>query len=110
MARATRDIWARRVDEWTGSGLTARDFSNRAGVNPNTLAHWKWKLGSESTGPRGPVATGIGFVELSPGAGVSPAQESERFEIVLPGGVRVFVPAGFDCAALRSLLATLENG
>ena len=38
--------WAALIDQAERSNLSNREFAARAGVNPNTLAWWKWRLGS----------------------------------------------------------------
>ena len=38
--------WAALIDQAERSDLTNREFAARAGVNPNTLSWWKWRLGS----------------------------------------------------------------
>lgn len=48
MARETREVWERRVRRWERSGLAAAAFAAREGVNPRTLAFWRWKLGRSS--------------------------------------------------------------
>ena len=68
MARESRIAWERRVRRWERSGQTAAEFAQREGVNPRTLAFWKWKLGAS----RLPSSTGrrasVDFVELTPEA------------------------------------------
>ena len=108
MSRGAREAWVQSVAQWRASGLTAREFASRTGLSPNTLTHWKWKLGSESKLPRGKEAPGIGFVELRSVA--EPAQSSDgRFEVILGSGLKVLVPAGFDKAELGRLLDTLRH-
>ncbi len=38
-------MWAKRVERLADSGLTAKEFAAEIGVNANTLAGWKWRLG-----------------------------------------------------------------
>jgi hypothetical protein len=47
MARESRETWAKRVERWRDSGLTAAEFAAEVGVNPRTLSYWKWRLGSK---------------------------------------------------------------
>jgi hypothetical protein len=126
MKRENRDVWAKRVERWRDSGLTAKEFADEAGVNAKTLAYWKWRLGraigtraSRRAGrpPSRPVARArvraVPFVEVSP---VPPAaapasereDEAEPFEIALPSGLRVRVPARFDDGALARLLEAVR--
>lgn len=43
MARETRAAWARRVERWQRSGLTADRFAEQEGLNARTPAYWKWR-------------------------------------------------------------------
>jgi hypothetical protein len=43
--RRRRDEWAKRVELWKDSGLTAKEFASELGVNPRSLVFWKWQLG-----------------------------------------------------------------
>jgi hypothetical protein len=73
MARETRAAWAQRIERWQRGGLTAERFAAREGINPRTLAFWKWKLGCAGRGATPPAArdgtdTGrVPFVELVEG-------------------------------------------
>lgn len=40
----------KRVERLADSGLTAREFAAEIGVNANTLAGWRWRLGSRQGG------------------------------------------------------------
>lgn len=48
MARASRETWAKRVERWKDSGLTAREFAAELGINAGALSHWKYQLGKEA--------------------------------------------------------------
>jgi hypothetical protein len=109
MGRSSREEWAKRVQRWVESGLTAPEFGAEAGVNPRTLTYWKWRLGQErSAGDRGRVR---GFVEVAAPVAIT-AVEMEApapLEVVLRNGVRIRVPSRFDAGALKGLLAALEE-
>ena len=115
MARETRAAWARRVERWQRSGLTADRFAEQEGVNARTLTFWKWRLKRDGAGH---VATRsarrtekqVSFVEvIAPRAAVSPGEtRSTQIEVVLPIGYRVRVAAGFERGALVELLDVLE--
>ena len=112
MARTSRQEWSKRVERWADSGLTAREFAAELGVNPHTLAHWKWLLRSESSrttkSKRTPMRRGatksqsLPFVELA-----RSAISVDGFEVVLATGTTVRVPAHFDADALGQLLGVL---
>lgn len=115
MGRETRSTWAKRVERWNASGLTAAEFAAEIGANARTLTYWKWKLGTVRADEGRPrqgerAKVGPAFVEVVP-APMSPASTetaaSEAIEVVLDGGVRVRVPARFDADALRRVVAAL---
>jgi transposase len=115
MARETRAAWARRVERWQRSGLTADRFAEREGVNARTLAFWKWRLKRDgalgvATRPARRAEKRVAFVELvAPTRVVSPDEtRSTAIEVVLPIGYRVRVAGGFERGALVELLDVLE--
>jgi hypothetical protein len=119
--RVEREEWAKRVERWRDSGLTAAEFAAELGINPKTLTYWAWTLKREASGrkrvwpSRKPAAArtmagagvttakaGSAFVEL-PHHG-SPA----RFELEVRGR-RLHIPSAFDAQQLRALLEILET-
>ncbi len=110
MGRDTREIWAKRVERWADSGLTAAEFASEAGVNPRTLTFWKWRLRSVKApaAKKQPVVDRRpAFVELI-GSSSGAADDSATLEIILRDGVRVRVPAGADEATLKRVVGVLE--
>ena len=119
MTREGREVWAKRVERWRDSGLTLKEFAAEIGVNANTLAGWRWRLSSrEVVAPVAPAHRGPAFLEIvapveDPSADEGSATEAaapdvEPLELVLRSGHRVRVPARFDDAALRRVVAVLE--
>lgn len=113
MARESREVWAKRIERWRASGLTAEEFASEIGVNGNTLRHWSWVLGrrkrrgfgdglARRTRPRE-----VAFVEVAPPVPV-PASV-EPLELVVRDGIRIRVPAAFDADALRRVIAAVEG-
>ena len=118
---AIRETWAKRVERWKESGLSAKEFAAELGINARSLSWWRWQLSksdavSEAPRPRrrrsrlSPVPTSLApalspmtFVEMT--ASVM----GEPLEIVMPSTLRVRVPTGFDDATLGRLLAVLER-
>jgi len=119
--RVGREEWAKRVERWRESGLTAGRFAAEQGINARTLTYWKWMLGKESRGerrkwpsrkPKGDRVLDGGLVEItSTGALVElrTAAGEERFELELGAGRRLRVPASFDPMQLKRLLEVLEG-
>jgi hypothetical protein len=102
MGREARATWAKRVERWAASGLTAAEFAEEIGVNARTLTYWKWKLGRPAASVE---SRRLEFVEVAPPAERRPA--TDALEVVLGGGVVIRVPARFDADALRRVVATL---
>jgi len=110
MALTRREVWRQRVEAWKSSGLTAKEYAAKAGVDPGTLAHWKWQFGVEARA-RGAPAPSPAFVEVvAASAGwSSPAGSSEPIEVLLVSGVRIRLPPDFEAAALRRVLDAVEG-
>jgi len=114
-ARASREVWAKRVERWRDSGLSAPEFARELGVNPRTLSYWKYAL-KRAPAPSAPKARGRRPRLIAPGAAGSSfvriegaATIADRFELELSKGRRLWIPASFDAATLRRLLDTLEE-
>ena len=61
-------IWKKRVEGWRASGESCKAYAARIGVNPNTLAGWRWKLKPRSPGTKaanGAAVGELGFVEVT---------------------------------------------
>lgn len=116
--RESREAWARRVERWQRSGLSARRFAQREGVRAATLSWWRWRLATERPAVRssraGRSATrAIGatdFVELIPTPAVAPTRgDTSDFEVELAAGYRVRFAKDFSNEALTRLLDALES-
>jgi hypothetical protein len=108
--RVSRGEWAKRVERWKDSGLTAKEFASELGINPRSLVFWKWQLGKavakgpkESPAPATSRSTAtLPLMELS-------APTSSHFDLELAGGRRLTIPSTFDADALRRLISVLEE-
>lgn len=111
MSRADRGTWAKRVERWKDSGLTAAQFATEIGVSAKALSWWKWQLskGEKRKRTERPPRTvkaapsAMTFVEM-----VAPAR-TDLLEIVLSSGVLLRVSAEVDSAALGRVLEVLEK-
>jgi hypothetical protein len=112
MERASRETWAKRVERWRDSGLTAKEYASELGIKAHSLSWWKWRLSSETRAPReararsakkAPTSGPLTFIEMTPPVA------SEPLEVVLPSSLRIRVPAAFDAATLGRLLDVLEQ-
>jgi hypothetical protein len=111
MERADRETWAKRVERWKDSGLSAAQFAAEIGVSAKALSWWKWQLsrGEQRSKPvrrRRKAKASLSpmtFVEMS-----APAR-SDVLEVVLPSGFRIRVPAPVDSDALGRVLDVLDK-
>lgn len=46
----TSETWAKRVERWKDSGLTASEFAREIGVSARSLTWWSWRLQAEANG------------------------------------------------------------
>jgi hypothetical protein len=118
MGRTSREAWAKRVERWKDSGLTAAEFAAETGLKAHSLSWWKWRLsgagtkgaqGARRRGTRKAVEIGttpppVTFVEMP--SVVRPGVSS--LELVLSSSTRIVVPPDFDATALGRLLDLLE--
>ena len=111
MERADRATWAKRVERWKDSGLSAAQFATELGVTPKALSWWKWQLSKGDA-----KATAVKRKRRSAETALSPLSfvemsaplRGEPIEIVLPSGLRIRVPVDFDLASLGRLVGVLE--
>ena len=86
---------------WEESGESAAVFAaSRVGTTARTLCRWRRDLRKAATLPRAALAK---IVEVRPAQLVADV----RFEVRLPDGRSVGVPASFDASALERLLRVL---
>jgi transposase len=109
--RAGRAEWAKRVERWKDSGLTAKEFAAELGVNPRTLVYWKWQLSGvrESGGTSPSLRVEMSAPKSLPLVEVTPMVHATSFDLELSGGRRLTIPSTFDPAALRRLMAVLAE-
>lgn len=110
-----RSTWAKRVERWKDSGLTAREFAAEIGVEPGALTNWKWKLRIEQGRSRCDVKAPIMHLVDRPAAQTSPepklvdrpAAQTSPLELVFASGVVLRVAAGFDESTLLRVVDLL---
>ena len=94
--------WRRWIARWQSSGLSVAAFCARHGLAAPSFYAWRRTLQRRAAPPAAFVP-----VRLVPDEAPVPARP---LEVVLPDGRLVRVPAGFDAATLRQLLAVLREG
>lgn len=97
-ARAAREMLTR----WSASELSKAAFCRREGIASVTLTRWLAEFGASAGRVRRQEPPR--FVEALVG-GPAPG----GFEILLPSGVRVQVPAGFDAGDLARIVGVLSS-
>ena len=108
--RSNRDEWQTRIERWSDSGLSAKQFAAETGINAGTLQYWKCKLRKQSgESPRGarrrlpgPIVSSL--IEVRPAS----VAADDRFEIELNNGRRLRLPATFDANVVKTLVLVLE--
>jgi len=88
------------LGRWRSSDLTKAAFCRREGIASVTLNRWLAEFGETPSVP----VSGPAFVEAVWGEGVDRA-----LEVVLPTGVRIRVPQGFDAGDLALVLGALAT-
>ena len=79
MAKRTREEWLGLFKAQLDSGLTARQFCRRQGIDPNYFCRRKGQIGRD----REPAGKAVGFVQLKP-----PAPVIGTFEVRVGAEVR----------------------
>ena len=112
---AREKFWRRTIRGQQRSGLTVRDFCLRQGLKDWTFRWWRQELARRDQVPSmapaseraeaAPVFLPVQVVELQ---AVSP-RLVPPIEIVLPTGMVVRAPSGFDPRTLGDVLAVLEG-
>jgi hypothetical protein len=114
MARSSKQVWVKRVEEWARRGGSAKEFAAELGVSPRTLVYWKWRLGKEAQGNAcAPAhrsrrrAHAFSFIEVT---SQQPSRASVSYiEIAIGDRLVVRVFDGFDAAMLRRVLEVVEQ-
>lgn len=99
---------AQLVAEFEQSGLRRKEFCAVRGLNVFTLDAWRRRI-AQSRIPEKivPVEIVEGRKSVPSPVKIGSAAAGGQFRIVLAGGLRVEIAAGFDAAELRRLLAAL---
>jgi hypothetical protein len=113
--RIKRDEWAKRIERWKDSGLTAAEYGAETGLNRHTLTYWKWRLKAQPGVGRtksaekqtAPMPAGFVEVKMPLPEPIVVSEPAEPLELLLAGGMRLRIPVRFDEQALRRVVAVL---
>ena len=98
--------WRQLLELWQRSGLSVRAFCRRHQLAEPTFYAWR-RLLSERPSPASAADKPLTFVPLE--VRHDTPTDTLPLELVLGNGRYLRIPPGFDPAALRRLLATLED-
>jgi transposase-like protein len=122
MANRQRDphkeaFWRRHVEAWRRGGGSIRAYCREAGVSEQSFHAWRRTLAQRAATttsqaaaqPKSSVFVPVRLV-AEPAIPRLPASDAfDGVEVVLRGGRRVRVTAGFAVATLRQVVAVLEG-
>ena len=102
--RRRRSEIAQIVAQFANSGLNRTEFCRRHGMCLGTLNRHLKRLRGSNTAP----SDGLVAVELAGGNFINDHSDDGGLAVVLSGGRRIEVSAGFDAPTLQRLVALLE--
>ncbi len=103
---AKERFWRHTLEQFHASGLSVAAFCRLHHIPPGSLYAWRRTLADrdrETAAAELPQFVPV----LLPGA--APSEAAASFELLLPQGRLLRVPAGFDADSLRRLLAVLQE-
>jgi len=118
--RLGRVHWAEVVADLSRSGQPLARYADERGLSARTLMWWRWKLKAgphadknsarrpPSQAQRASSSRPMSFLPVYVLAGSALAPTDGALCVVLPGGRRIEIRAGFDGATLEHLIRTLE--
>jgi hypothetical protein len=108
--------WSRVLAEQERSGLSVAEFARRRGISPGSLGWWRYVARRRAAERGAEVRATLGwaerdrFIEVRVDRARGEVETHAMhgaFEVVVPGGCVVRVPAHFEADGLRRLLAAL---
>jgi hypothetical protein len=98
--------WKPWIEQWKQSGLKQTDFCLQHSLSLEMFRRWFWKLRKQEEAKSERERPAFLPVEVvSP----PPTNAAMAFDLVLPRGRIIRVPAGFDPKALAELIAAVES-
>jgi transposase len=113
MAKATKvraAEWAKRVERWKRSGLSAAAYGVREGISGDQLSWWKWHLGRKATAQQGGAApVPVTFVPARLVDRGPAVHDEGQIEVVLGNGRIVRVVGAVDPKLLADTIRVIES-
>jgi hypothetical protein len=100
-------FWSALIEERAESGQTLRAFAEAKGVVASTLAWWGSEIKRRNARRAVLDRSESGAIPLVP-VTIQESRVETVYEVALPGGAAVRVPADFDDDSLRRLVTVLE--
>ena len=99
------------LSAYESSGMTIREFSERAGVSSRTIGNWLRDRRDQTGTFRSQESRPQSFIQLPSGGGDVPAERKKRTAsiIVRRNDWSVEIPAECERAALHQVLSALEG-
>src|SRR5271157_1732317 len=105
--RRSRAEADRLVTEFERSGMGRKAFCLAHGVSLHTLDYYRRQRGKSGSRAAGSILP-VELVDGRTAVAAAPMDSRGAFRVVLGGGRRIEVDAGFDAAELKRLIAALE--
>ena len=97
-------FWRRVLQRWRRSGLTVRDFCSAQALAEASFYAWRRTIAERDQQATAGIPPVFVPLRVTP-----PPAAASAFEVVLGNGRVVRVPAHFEPATLRQLLAVLDE-
>ena len=110
--RGKERFWRQAVRRWRRSGLSVRAFCAAEGFSEPSFYAWRRELArrDQEAGDVAPTFVPLHVrADVDVESGPRDVAASPAIDLVLANGRRLCVPAGFDAAMLRLLLAVAEE-
>jgi len=104
--------WAKRIERWKQSGLTAAEYAATEGFDSKQLSWWRWHLGrrAKPTTARKACSRQAAAVTFLPARIVEPTRSGGgHVEIVLANGRIVRAVGAVDAAVLAKVIRVAES-
>ena len=95
-----RQHWKTHIESWQQSGLSQLDYCREHALKPHQFTYWKKRIVRSDTD--------ISFVPLHFSQNLPAVVKASTIHLITPNGYRIELGAGFDLAAVKQLLSTVQ--